>query len=190
MQRWAHFQSEEESRRETKRFKQKISKLLKSSSGPGPVKTAEAKPSKLGRNSPCPCGSGKKYKKCCLNKDEANRLAENRSGHVDEVDILDELSNRVPDLVRAGRLDEAEAVCQQLLTRYPDQVDGLDRLAIVYEAKGERARAAEYYRKAADFMRTHDGYDEELVTVALREADRLIAEDEAGVEPSGPRCRN
>lgn len=28
---------------------------------------------KIGRNSPCPCGSGKKYKKCCLlkiNKDE------------------------------------------------------------------------------------------------------------------------
>jgi uncharacterized protein YecA (UPF0149 family) len=22
---------------------------------------------KLGRNDPCPCGSGKKYKKCCLN---------------------------------------------------------------------------------------------------------------------------
>lgn len=21
---------------------------------------------KIGRNSPCPCGSGKKYKKCCL----------------------------------------------------------------------------------------------------------------------------
>ena len=25
---------------------------------------------KVGRNDPCPCGSGKKYKKCCLNKDE------------------------------------------------------------------------------------------------------------------------
>ena len=24
--------------------------------------------SKLGRNDPCPCGSGKKYKKCCLSK--------------------------------------------------------------------------------------------------------------------------
>ena len=23
---------------------------------------------KIGRNAPCPCGSGKKYKKCCLNK--------------------------------------------------------------------------------------------------------------------------
>jgi len=26
---------------------------------------------KIGRNDPCPCGSGKKYKKCCLPKDEA-----------------------------------------------------------------------------------------------------------------------
>ncbi|MBU1170347.1 MAG: SEC-C domain-containing protein [Proteobacteria bacterium] len=25
----------------------------------------------IGRNEPCPCGSGKKYKKCCLNKDTA-----------------------------------------------------------------------------------------------------------------------
>ena len=27
------------------------------------------KPKKIGRNDPCPCGSGKKYKKCCMNKD-------------------------------------------------------------------------------------------------------------------------
>ncbi len=26
---------------------------------------------KAGRNDPCPCGSGKKYKKCCMEKDEA-----------------------------------------------------------------------------------------------------------------------
>ena len=25
---------------------------------------------KVGRNEPCPCGSGKKYKKCCINKDQ------------------------------------------------------------------------------------------------------------------------
>ena len=24
---------------------------------------------KIGRNDPCPCGSGKKYKNCCMNKD-------------------------------------------------------------------------------------------------------------------------
>lgn len=29
---------------------------------------------KIKRNAPCPCGSGKKYKKCCLNKDENKQL--------------------------------------------------------------------------------------------------------------------
>ena len=29
---------------------------------------------KIGRNSPCPCGSGKKYKKCCLSKDEQKSI--------------------------------------------------------------------------------------------------------------------
>ncbi len=28
-----------------------------------------------GRNDPCPCGSGRKYKHCCLEKDEANARA-------------------------------------------------------------------------------------------------------------------
>jgi preprotein translocase subunit SecA len=28
--------------------------------------TVSQRPGKVGRNDPCPCGSGKKYKKCCL----------------------------------------------------------------------------------------------------------------------------
>jgi hypothetical protein len=31
---------------------------------------------KLGRNDPCRCGSGQKYKKCCLPKDDAAQSAE------------------------------------------------------------------------------------------------------------------
>ncbi len=31
---------------------------------------------RIGRNDPCPCGSGKKYKNCCLNKDRARRIRE------------------------------------------------------------------------------------------------------------------
>lgn len=30
---------------------------------------------KIGRNQPCPCGSGKKYKKCCLNKSKSDSLS-------------------------------------------------------------------------------------------------------------------
>jgi preprotein translocase subunit SecA len=40
---------------------------------PGRPATARPEPraadgQKVGRNDPCPCGSGKKYKKCCLLK--------------------------------------------------------------------------------------------------------------------------
>ena len=31
-----------------------------------PVKSVVPTEPKIGRNDPCPCGSGKKYKKCCL----------------------------------------------------------------------------------------------------------------------------
>ena len=33
---------------------------------PGKIKSALRARQKLGRNDPCPCGSGRKYKKCCL----------------------------------------------------------------------------------------------------------------------------
>ena len=32
------------------------------------IDNRKVKKKKIGRNAPCPCGSGKKYKKCCLNK--------------------------------------------------------------------------------------------------------------------------
>ena len=32
---------------------------------PPPVETIRGEGKDVGRNNPCPCGSGKKYKKCC-----------------------------------------------------------------------------------------------------------------------------
>ncbi len=37
-----------------------------------PLPRGGGKSRKVGRNDPCPCGSGKKYKKCCLGKDKIN----------------------------------------------------------------------------------------------------------------------
>lgn len=36
---------------------------------------------KVGRNQPCPCGSGKKYKKCCLPKEEAEQGQVDHTGY-------------------------------------------------------------------------------------------------------------
>jgi len=50
-----------------------ISKLMgKSRLRPLPVENPSTfiNDNKTGRNDPCPCGSGKKYKNCCLNKDD------------------------------------------------------------------------------------------------------------------------
>ena len=47
-------------------YKRKDSKLpLVPVSLPGKPKTFVRNEAKVGRNDPCPCGSGKKYKKCC-----------------------------------------------------------------------------------------------------------------------------
>ena len=129
---------------------------------------------KTGRNDPCPCGSGQKYKRCCLPRDTAaaaepaatDRAAAARAREAErstppppaigaEDDGLDAASNGVIDLIDAGRLDAAEQAAHELLTNYPDVHDGLERLAMVHEARGDRARAAEYYRKAADFVHAH-----------------------------------
>jgi hypothetical protein len=56
---------------------------------------------KIGRNEPCPCGSGKKYKKCCLAKEQgkATRL---RDESTVAKTALDWLSGNFPDGVRTA----------------------------------------------------------------------------------------
>lgn len=55
-----------------------------------PPSQGMVKKEKIGRNAPCPCGSGKKYKKCCLNKDEATR-AQKTSVTPQERELRDQL---------------------------------------------------------------------------------------------------
>jgi tetratricopeptide (TPR) repeat protein len=135
---------------------------------------------KIGRNDPCPCGSGKKYKKCCLPLHEESRAKQQDTGAFSLTPgftDLDELSNSVVDLIEAGRLDEAEAVCHELLTSYPDQIDGTERLAAVYEARGEKQKAAQHYRKAAEFAQGSPGFDQVLIDWYLSKAKELEAND-------------
>jgi tetratricopeptide (TPR) repeat protein len=122
----------------------------------------------IGRNDPCPCNSGAKYKKCCLPAHEA-RAAEKRKAAPpppladvaralarwlpnDDDDGFDALSNSAVDLANAGRFDEALAVCARLLAEFPDVVDGLERSAMVHGKMGNHALAAELYQQAFDFV--------------------------------------
>ncbi len=151
---------------------------------------------KVGRNDPCACGSGKKYKKCCMASDEAAAraarpappaaatarwpsLASYFQEH-DEPDELTEASNAVVDMIQAGNLDAAEPAAHDLLARFPDVHDGYDRLGMICEARGDHRQAADYYRKAIDVIRTHpDNYDPELEAVFQKLVDRLEPQADA-----------
>ena len=138
---------------------------------------------KVGRNQPCPCGSGKKYKQCCLQTDEAARgaaLPPPPTGRAvrradfatyDDIEPLDRLSNGTVDLIDAGRLDEAERMCQQLLAEFPDVPDGHMRLGHLYRRRGDNHKAAEHLRLAAAMARSDDNLD--LADSLDAEADKI-----------------
>ena len=156
---------------------------------------------KPGRNDPCPCGSGKKYKKCCLPNDErmkladehpasqeratvrkfnvqylkdalADRLAQQWYAHGD--DEIAVASHVVVELVQAGNLEDAETAARDLITRYPDEPDGWDCLGIVHEARGENRQAADCYRKMRDIMRQRpEDYRSGYETKFAKLIDRL-----------------
>ena len=131
--------------------------------------------SKFGRNASCPCGSGKKYKKCCWEKDQKEaflQLAVQNSGVLFESEV-DVLSNRALELTNKGEFDEAERICADLIRKYPDQVDGLMRLAALNEKRRNFTVAADYYRQTAQFMGAHPDFDSESAAEVLECARRM-----------------
>lgn len=136
---------------------------------------------KIGRNDPCRCGSGKKYKLCCLHEDEATARAhaeaeqagasEERAKNLLEAleakladEALDEAANAVVDLIHAGKLDEAEVAANDLLVRCPNVHVGYDRLGMVAEARGDKKLAAVQYRKILESAQQHpDVIDPRLI---------------------------
>ena len=114
---------------------------------------------KIGRNQPCPCGSGKKYKHCCWNRDRESWVATTPAvsphGYHFAESELDRLSNSVVDLIDQRRFDEADAACEKLRTRYPEVHDWLMRKAMLCEARGETEQAIEYCQRTLAWMDEH-----------------------------------
>ncbi len=70
---WAMFEQEEKPKPKVKeKDLDKLLKKLARESAPKPVPKPAPKV-KIGRNDPCPCGSRKKYKRCCMNKPEVQK---------------------------------------------------------------------------------------------------------------------
>ena len=75
-------------------------------------------------------------------------------------DDLTAASNAPINLIRAGKLDEAEAATRDLLVKFHDLHNGWDRLGMVHEKRGQNAQAADCYRRVIEIIRQNpDDYD-------------------------------
>jgi hypothetical protein len=60
---------------------------------------------KISRNDPCPCGSGKKFKKCCLGKELENRR-QPKTYHDHCLEVVDSLRSKILQFMKKGGHDK------------------------------------------------------------------------------------
>src|SRR5438552_2273870 len=103
--------------------------------------------STIGRNEPCPCGSGKKFKRCHGSGAEAAPPA---------VSTPPIAPQTVPALLaqagiwqRAGRLADAERAYRAVLDSIPDHPAALERLGVLAAQTGDARSALALLQRAA-----------------------------------------
>jgi hypothetical protein len=97
----------------------------------------------IGRNEPCPCGSGKKYKRCCLPKDEA---AKRPPGH-DLHELDHQLFNEMGSWARRRFQAETAGVYNEYPIDFGERDEHLSLFGawVTYERKIEGRALADWY---------------------------------------------
>jgi tetratricopeptide (TPR) repeat protein len=128
-----------------------------------------AKPApKPGRNDPCHCGSGNKYKKCCLAKDEATERDRVVKAQVHHDTPRRDAAQRdeSPDASRLPFRELTAEIAAALLGRaeeedaYDDALDGASNAVVQLVAAGKLDEAETAARDLLlRFPDVHDGWD-------------------------------
>ena len=91
------------------------------------VKAAGVSSKKIGRNEPCPCGSGKKYKHCCLNSFKA-ALPDDNAAKAEDLRIREMEQKRLVKhieetfaLIGSGQYTEVFERASRLIKKYPNE---------------------------------------------------------------------
>jgi tetratricopeptide (TPR) repeat protein len=126
---------------------------------------------KIGRNARCPCGSGKKYKKCCLAAAEsaqvddlteyyrqmvvdsailAEALAEVTERLAFHNELLERVWDRIGELARQRRFEEAIILCELILDECDEAADEFERSMMAHRARGQYLLAADCYQHVGE----------------------------------------
>ncbi len=99
------------------------------------------------RNSPCPCGSGKKYKRCCGQGVDKQATAAGRT----PADRL----QQVITLYQQGNLQAAGHLAEQLLRRTPGDATLIEITAVIAMQRGNPELAIERFSKQLESQPGH-----------------------------------
>ena len=126
---------------------------------------------KISRNAACPCGSGKKYKHCCMRIERAEPSF--RQDSVTSSMLLQEaLAHH-----QGGDLPSAQALYRKILQKDPVHADALYLLGLIAHAQGQHAAAADLMNKAIAVNQFNPDYYANL-GVVLQETGQLQAATE------------
>ena len=82
----------------------------------------------IGRNDPCHCGSGKKFKQCCQNKEVINNEVARNTLR----ESVPELFKKALKLEIAHEFQQAIELYKEILEIAPKHVDSLNNLGVMY----------------------------------------------------------
>jgi tetratricopeptide (TPR) repeat protein/SAM-dependent methyltransferase len=107
---------------------------------------------KPGRNDPCPCGSGKRYKHCCIHSEGVQALGEQGAQSIPAT------IEAAVQHVESGRLPQAEACCRQILQVAPNHPDALHLLGLIAYQIGKADVAVELIGAAINIKSSDPNY--------------------------------
>ncbi len=125
-----------------------------------------------GRNDPCPCGSGKKYKQCCL-RDET-RIRNTPAAQSRE---LRQALQAAITLHNAGKLEQAEVLYRRVLQQEPREPDALHMLGVIAYQTGNYPAALELINRAISVRNTDPGIFVNLgaTYAAMQHSDEAVS---------------
>jgi len=138
---------------------------------------------KLGRNDPCHCGSGNKYKKCCLAKDEAASKSQIGSTRTHAEQTAAEARRALRAASHLPGIHELKTAIAAKLGMSEDALQRYDELMDASNAVVDLVRSAkldEAEKAARDllvrFPDVHDGYDRLGMVYEARGDNRQAAD--------------
>ncbi|HSB98017.1 MAG TPA: tetratricopeptide repeat protein, partial [Spongiibacteraceae bacterium] len=112
---------------------------------------------KVGRNDPCPCDSGKKYKQCCMQQNDMRAAVAHPGAGKIQQDLQAAFAQHM-----AGHLDEAERLYRQILQTEPKHAEALHLMGVLAGDRGDDAAAIELIGRAIRINASNHTYHANL----------------------------